>query len=101
LVSAPFAANGASAFYAGSGTSSYNIRGIDGNRVGLDVDGIDIADATVATWTGASMRNSAAGRDYIEPEMFQTVNIQSGTTVLQQMGLVDVFHSRLNHLKII
>ncbi len=60
LVSAPFAANGASAFYAGSGTSSYNIRGIDGNRVGLDVDGIDIADATVATWTGASMRNSAA-----------------------------------------
>ena len=87
LVSAPFAANGASAFYAGSGTSSYNIRGIDGNRVGLDVDGIDIADATVATWTGASMRNSAAGRDYIEPEMFQTVNIQSGTTGASTDGI--------------
>ncbi|GAA5009311.1 TonB-dependent receptor [Acinetobacter puyangensis] len=87
LVSAPFSANGASTFYAGSGTSSYNIRGIDGNRVGLDVDGVDIADATMATWTGASMRNSASGRDYIDPEMFQSVNIYSGTTDASTDGI--------------
>ncbi|KAA8735337.1 TonB-dependent hemoglobin/transferrin/lactoferrin family receptor [Acinetobacter qingfengensis] len=87
LVTAPFSANGASTFYAGSGTSSYNIRGIDGNRVGLDVDGVDIADATIATWTGASMRNSAAGRDYIDPEMFQSVNIYSGTTDVSTDGI--------------
>lgn len=33
------------------------------------------------------MRNSAAGRDYIEPEMFQTVNIQSGTTGASTDGI--------------
>ncbi|MFT4021784.1 MAG: TonB-dependent receptor, partial [Acinetobacter sp.] len=40
-----------------------------------------------ATWTGASMRNSASGRDYIEPEMFQSVNIQSGTTDASSDGI--------------
>ncbi|MCH4248598.1 MAG: TonB-dependent hemoglobin/transferrin/lactoferrin family receptor [Acinetobacter populi] len=87
LVNAPFSTNGSSTFYAGSGTSSYNIRGIEGNRVGLDVDGVDIADATIAVTTGASMRQTAAGRDYIEPEMFNSVNIESGTTDVSADGI--------------
>ncbi|OUY07509.1 TonB-dependent hemoglobin/transferrin/lactoferrin family receptor [Acinetobacter populi] len=87
LVNAPFSTNGSSTFYAGSGTSSYNIRGIEGNRVGLDVDGVDIADATIAVTTGASMRQTAAGRDYIEPEMFNSVNIESGTTNVSADGI--------------
>ena len=81
LVKAPFSVGGSGTFFDGTGTSSYNIRGVDANRIGLDVDGVDLAEATVSTYIPPkSMSQRGAGRDYIEPEMFSSVDIVSGTT---------------------
>ena len=69
-----------------SGTTGYNIRGIEGNRVGLDVDGIEMPDAI----SRAPMTNRAQdgtfgmGRDFIDPEMYSAVEILSGTTNSQR-----------------
>lgn len=69
-----------------SGTTGYNIRGIEGNRVGLDVDGIEMPDAI----SRAPLTNRAQdatfgmGRDFIDPEMYSSVEIQSGTTNSQR-----------------
>ena len=88
LVNAPFSVAGSGTFFDGTGTSSYNIRGIDANRIGLDVDGVDLADATVSTYIPPkSMGKRGAGRDYIEPEMFSTVDIVSGTTDVSTDGI--------------
>ncbi len=88
LVNAPFSVGGGGTFFDGTGTSSYNIRGIDANRIGLDVDGVDLADATVSTYVPPkSMSKRGAGRDYIEPEMFTTVDIVSGTTDVSTDGI--------------
>lgn len=79
LISAPSALSGAANVWDGTGTSGYNIRGIEGNRIGLDVDGIDLPSATPLP---ASQKASGIGigRDYIDPEVFRQVDISSGTT---------------------
>ena len=83
-----FPLEGVEHFFDGTGTSSYNIRGIDANRIGLDVDGIDLAEATVSTYIPPkSMSKRGAGRDYIEPEMFTSVDIVSGTTDVSTDGI--------------
>lgn len=88
LVNAPFSVAGSGTFFDGTGTSSYNIRGVDANRIGLDVDGVDLADATVSTYIPPrSMSKRGAGRDYIEPEMFTSVDILSGTTDVSTDGI--------------
>ena len=88
LVKAPFSVGGSGTFFDGTGTSSYNIRGVDANRVGLDVDGVDLAEATVSTYIPPkSMSQRGAGRDYIEPEMFSSVDIVSGTTDASTDGI--------------
>ena len=88
LVNAPFSVAGSGTFFDGTGTSSYNIRGIDANRIGLDVDGVDLAEATVSTYIPPrSMGKRGAGRDYIEPEMFSAVDIVSGTTDVSTDGI--------------
>lgn len=88
LVNAPFSVAGSGTFFDGTGTSSYNIRGIDANRIGLDVDGVDLAEATVSTYIPPrSMGQRGAGRDYIEPEMFRSVDIVSGTTDVSTDGI--------------
>lgn len=88
LVNAPFSVGGSGTFFDGTGTSSYNIRGIDANRIGLDVDGVDLAEATVSTYVPPkSMSKRGAGRDYIEPEMFTSVDIVSGTTDVSTDGI--------------
>ncbi|WEI23794.1 hypothetical protein PYR74_07535 [Acinetobacter bereziniae] len=54
----------------------------------MDVDGVDLADATVSTYVPPkSMSKRGAGRDYIEPEMFTTVDIVSGTTDVSTDGI--------------
>ena len=88
LVRAPFSVSGSGTFFDGTGTSSYNIRGVDANRIGLDVDGVDLAEATVSTYIPPkSMSQRGAGRDYIDPEMFSTVDIISGTTDASSDGI--------------
>lgn len=88
LVNAPFSVAGSGTFFDGTGTSSYNIRGVDANRIGLDIDGIDIAEATVSSYVPPKgMSQRGAGRDYIEPEMFKSVDIVSGTTDASSDGI--------------
>lgn len=81
LVQAPFSVYGGGTYIDSAGTSSYNIRGVDANRIGLDIDGIDLAEASSSPYMPpASMNKRGAGRDYVEPEMLQSVDIVSGTT---------------------
>lgn len=84
LVSAPGTAAGTTrnrSSFDRSGTTGYNIRGIEGNRVGMDVDGIEMPDATTRPYVSRAGVNSfGVGRDFIDPEMFTSVNILSGTT---------------------
>lgn len=88
LVQAPFAIYGGGTYIDSAGTSSYNIRGLDANRIGLDIDGIDLADAAISPYMPpASMSKRGAGRDYIEPEMLNAVEIISGTTDVSTDGM--------------
>jgi hemoglobin/transferrin/lactoferrin receptor protein len=84
LVSAPGNAAGATrnrSSFDRSGTTGYNIRGIEGNRVGMDVDGVEMPDATTRPYVSRVGANTfGVGRDFIDPEMFSAVSILSGTT---------------------
>lgn len=89
LVEAPGTVQGATrgaSRYDRSGTTGYNIRGVEGNRIGLDVDGIEMPDAI----SRAPLTNRAQdgtfgmGRDFIDPDMYGAVDIQSGTTNSQR-----------------
>ena len=88
LVQAPFSVYGGGTYIDSAGTSSYNIRGLDANRIGLDIDGVDIAEASISPFMPpGSMRKRGAGRDYIEPEMLQSVDIRSGSSDVETDGL--------------
>lgn len=79
LVSAPMAASGGGSVWDGAGNTGYNIRGIEGNRVSMDVDGISLPDAAPKP-DGSSLNAFGIGRDYYDPETFREVRIGSGTT---------------------
>jgi hemoglobin/transferrin/lactoferrin receptor protein len=63
----------------GSGNTGYNIRGLEGNRASLDVDGIALPDAAPKP-DGTTLNAFGTGRDYFDPETFREVRIDSGTT---------------------
>lgn len=89
LVEAPGTALGSTrgaSRYDRGGTTNYNIRGVEGNRVGLDVDGIEMPDAiSRAPLTARSEDGTfGMGRDFIDPDMYASVDIQSGTTNSQR-----------------
>lgn len=86
LVFAPQTIKGSGNTWDGTGTTGYNIRGMDGNRVGLDVDGVELPSATSKPDALAN-NDYGVGRDYIDPEMFREVRIQSGSTDAQTDGL--------------
>ena len=83
LVSAPFMASGGGSVWDGSGYSGYNVRGLEGNRVALTIDGISLPDAAPRP-DSAQINGFGIGRDYIDPEMFRSAEIFSGTTGTQQ-----------------
>ncbi|MDO4224079.1 MAG: TonB-dependent receptor [Acinetobacter sp.] len=89
LVAVPNTVAGTGEIWSGSGATGYNIRGMDGNRVGLDVDGVDLPMATSQLDSRAQIDNNAygVGRDYIDPEIFSSVNIQSGSVDAHSEGL--------------
>lgn len=66
--------------YAATGSSSFNIRGTEGNRVGVEVDGIRQPPEYVSTSFDAGAETGAGGmgRDYFDPSMFQLVEILKG-----------------------
>ncbi|MFN3302357.1 MAG: TonB-dependent hemoglobin/transferrin/lactoferrin family receptor [Roseateles sp.] len=89
LVEAPGTVTGSTrgaSRYDRGGTTNYNIRGVEGNRVGLDVDGIEMPDAiSRAPLTARSEDGSfGMGRDFIDPDLYASVDIQSGTTNSQR-----------------
>lgn len=85
LVSAPTIASGSGNIWDGSGTSSYNIRGLDGNRVAIDVDGVPLPPAE--SKPDAQNNNSfATSRDTLETELYSLVRIESGPTASGQGG---------------
>lgn len=88
LVSAPGTASGTSrnrSSFDRSGTTGYNIRGIEGNRIGMAVDGVELPDATTRPYVSRVGANTfGVGRDFIDPEMFSAVDIQSGTTTARR-----------------
>ena len=69
--------------YNRGGTSGYNVRGVEGNRVAIDIDGVEMPDAVDRiAWTGqaASTGTFSMGRDFIDPEVYGGADIQLGTT---------------------
>ncbi|WUR11963.1 TonB-dependent receptor [[Empedobacter] haloabium] len=79
LVSVPGAASGSGNVWDGAGNTGFNIRGIEGNRVSLDLDGIALPDAAPKP-DGMTLNGFGVGRDYFDPETFRSVEISSGTT---------------------
>ena len=75
LVAAPFRSYGADTFvpYQRGGYLGYNLRGIDGNRVLLQVDGVRAPDEFSL---GGS---EPTGRDYLETELLDRVEILQGS----------------------
>lgn len=84
LISATGTSGGSSAGKSGfdrSGYTGYNIRGLESNRVGLDVDGIPQPDATGRSYASrAGLNTFGIGRDYLDPYMYGLVEIESGAT---------------------
>ena len=73
LVSVPFAFSGAGVAYQRGGASSINIRGVEGNRVLVQVDGVRVPDEFRL---GGS---EPTGRDYFDPELFERLEILQGS----------------------
>lgn len=73
LVSVPFAFSGAGVAYQRGGANSVNIRGVEGNRVLLQVDGVRVPDEFRL---GGS---EPTGRDFFDPELFKRVEILQGS----------------------
>lgn len=87
LVSVPGVTSGttkSSSAYDHPGSTNYNIRGVEGNRVGVDVDDIEMPEAVDRAATSGQGRASVGtfgqGRDFIDPEMYSEVQVDSGTT---------------------
>ncbi|QGU87513.1 TonB-dependent receptor domain-containing protein [Erwinia sorbitola] len=67
------------------GYTGYNIRGLEGNRVALDVDGIPQPEATGRSYASrAGVNTFGIGRDYIDPYLYGRVEIESGATATQR-----------------
>ena len=64
------------------GFIGYNIRGLDANRVSIDIDGmpLPIAQGRVNGVGRAGFGSYGIGRDYIDTYMYNKVDIQSGAT---------------------
>ncbi|MDM5178859.1 TonB-dependent receptor [Massilia sp. DJPM01] len=78
LVAVPAAFSGSGSVWDGAGNTGFNIRGVEGNRVSLDIDGIALPDAAPKP-DGTAMNTFGIGRDYFDPAMFREVRIGSGT----------------------
>ncbi len=79
LISVPTAASGSGSVWDSSGNTGFNIRGVEGNRVSLELDGISLPDAAPKP-DATSMNAFGIGRDYFDPETFREVNIGSGAS---------------------
>ncbi|MES2161107.1 MAG: TonB-dependent receptor [Pseudomonadota bacterium] len=79
LISVPAAVSGSGNIWDGAGNSGFNIRGVEGNRVSLELDGVALPDAAPKP-DGTSTNAFGIGRDYFDPETFREVRIGSGSS---------------------
>lgn len=79
LISVPGAASGSGNVWDGAGNTGFNIRGVEGNRVSMELDGIALPDAAPKP-DGNTMNAFGIGRDYFDPETFHYVSIGSGSS---------------------
>ncbi|WP_229259352.1 TonB-dependent receptor domain-containing protein [Duganella aceris] len=79
LVSVPAAASGSGNVWDGAGNTGFNIRGVEGNRVSLELDGISLPDAAPKP-DGNTTNGFGVGREYFDPETFREVRIGSGAS---------------------
>lgn len=79
LISVPSLASGSGNIWDGSGNAGFNIRGVEGNRISMDLDGIALPDAAPKP-DGTTTNGFGIGRDYFDPETFREVRIGSGTS---------------------
>jgi hemoglobin/transferrin/lactoferrin receptor protein len=79
LISVPSAASGSGNIWDGAGNTGFNIRGVEGNRVSLELDGIALPDAAPKP-DGTTTNAFGVGRDYFDPETFREVRIGSGSS---------------------
>jgi hemoglobin/transferrin/lactoferrin receptor protein len=79
LVSVPAAMSGGANIWDGAGNTGFNIRGVEGNRVGLELDGIALPDAAPRP-DSSTLNSFGVGRDYFDPETFREVRIGAGGT---------------------
>jgi len=79
LISVPAAASGGANVWDSAGNTGINIRGVEGNRVSLEVDGIALPDAAPRP-ESTSMNSFGIGRDYTDPETFHYISIGSGAS---------------------
>jgi hemoglobin/transferrin/lactoferrin receptor protein len=79
LISVPAAASGGGSVWDSASNTGFNIRGIEGNRVSLDLDGISLPDAAPKP-DGSTLNAFGIGRDYFDPETFRDVRIGSGSS---------------------
>ncbi|MCG8710405.1 TonB-dependent receptor [Brenneria sp. 4F2] len=88
LISATGASGGANTGKSGytgdrGGYTGYNIRGLEANRIAIDVDGIAQPNATGRPSVSRVGSNTfGIGRDYIDPYMYGSVGIESGATAV-------------------
>lgn len=79
LVTVPAAMSGGANIWDGAGNTGFNIRGVEGNRIGLDLDGIALPDAAPRP-DSSTLNSFGIGRDYFDPETFREVRIGAGST---------------------
>ncbi|WP_028104869.1 TonB-dependent receptor domain-containing protein [Pseudoduganella violaceinigra] len=79
LVTVPAALSGGANIWDGAGNTGFNIRGVEGNRIGLDLDGIALPDAAPRP-DNSTLNSFGVGRDYFDPETFREVRIGAGST---------------------
>lgn len=79
LISVPGAASGSGNIWDGAGNTGFNIRGVEGNRVSIALDGIAMPDAA-AKPDANSLNSFGVGRDYFDPETLRQVRFSSGTS---------------------
>lgn len=79
LISVPAVASGGGSVWDSPGNTGINIRGVEGNRVSLELDGVSLPDAAPKP-DGSTLNAFGIGRDYFDPETFREVRIGSGSS---------------------
>ena len=66
--------------YLGSGSNSINIRGIEGNRINIYIDGIPQTQSFIAnSWGNSNSGIGGTGRNFFDPAMYSSIQINRST----------------------